>query len=136
MRNDRYVALALAALAPVAALAEDSITCPPSDNRAEATCIVVPEKDGVFQFEFRAEARGNGHGTPTIWTQIALDNVSDKDKECAKRKAVAWKDGTGGATAICAKPLKAGQAYTAVATTGNENADSTSAVLKAKRVGN
>jgi len=135
MRINLSVVFAVAALAPVAALAEDSITCPPSDNRAEATCIVVPEKDGVFQFEFRAEANGNGHGTPSIWTQIALDNVPDKDKECAKKKTIAWKNNAGGATAICAKPLKAGQAYTVVATTGNENADSTSAVLKTKRVG-
>lgn len=124
-----YAALFAVTLA-TGASAADSITCPPSDNRAEATCIVVPSKDGVFQFEFRAEAKGNGHGTPTIWTQIDLD-----EKECAKRKNIAWKDGPGGASAICAKPLKAGQAYTVVATTGNENADSSSAALKAKRVG-
>lgn len=125
----KWIALSLVVF-PLVAVAADDIRCPPSDDRANATCIVVPEKDGTFLLEFRAEADGNGHGTPTISTKIVID-----DAVCSNLRTVAWKDGHGGATAICTKRLKADQGYTVTAVSNNTNAVSSSAVLTATRSG-
>lgn len=91
----------------------------------------MPESDDTFIFKFHAEAKGNGHGKPKIFTKIDLDN-----KECLEFRSVAWENGKGGASAICTKPLKKGKGYTLKAVTGNENAESISAVLTASRAGN
>lgn len=125
----RCITLAIAGL-PLLALAEDSITCPPTDNRIDNTCIVVPDGNGTFQFEFRAEAQGNNVGISTIWTKIDVNSIP-----CAPKRIVGWKTGLGGATAICAKKLETGQPYTITAQTGNENANAVSSVLAVRRIG-
>ena len=125
----RCITLAIAGL-PLLALAEDSITCPPTDNRIDNTCIVVPDGNGTFQFEFRAEAQGNNVGISTIWTKIDVNRIP-----CAPKRIVDWKTGLGDATAICAKKLENGQPYTITAQTGNKNANAVSSVLAVKRIG-
>lgn len=116
---------------PMLALAdEDSIKCLPSDDNSHAKCTVVPGKDGNFEFEFFHQARGNGHGTPTISAQIKLSGEA-----CPPAEKGSGEDGIIEKTVTCTKSLKGGKIYNAEGIGDNTNAKGTRATLTAKRLG-
>ena len=123
-RNHFSLTFALLAL-PSSAFANDSITCPPSSDSQNATCIVVPESDGVFNFEIIVTAHSNTSGRLT--TEIKLDSGP-----CATHKEVAFK-GDGRATDICSRKLKAGSSVTVTGIGTNSNAESPTLHLSATR---